>query len=81
MKTTVDIPDSLLKEVRHLAAREHATFRDLVEEGLRRVTSDRKRRSPFRLRKVSFRGKGLHARMADASWQQIRDAAYDGRGA
>lgn len=53
----------------------------LVEEGLRRVTAERKRAKPFKLRKVSFRGEGLQPGMAGASWQQIRDAAYEGRGA
>lgn len=81
MKTTVEIPDSLLKQVRSLASQEHTTMRALVEEGLRRITAERKRAKPFKLRKVSLRGKGLQPRMADASWQQIRDAAYEGRGA
>jgi len=81
MKTTVEIPDSLLKEVRNLAAQEQTTLRVLVEEGLRRVTTERKRVTRFKLRKVAFRGKGLHPRMAGASWQQVRDAAYEGRGA
>ena len=81
MKTTVEIPDSLLKEVRSLAARERTTMRVLVEEGLRRVTRERRRATLFKLRKVAFRGKGLQPRMAGASWQQIRDAAYEGRGA
>jgi hypothetical protein len=81
MKTTVEIPDALLKEVRSLAAQENKTLKILVEEGLRRVTTERKRATPFKLRRVSFRGKGLQSRMASASWQQIRDAAYEGRGA
>jgi hypothetical protein len=81
MKTTVEIPDSLLKEVRNLATQERTTLRILVEEGLRRVTTERKRTTPFKLRKVSFRGKGLQPRMAGASWQQVRDAVYEGRGA
>ena len=81
MKTTVEIPDALLKEVRNVAAQEHTTLRVLVEEGLRRVTAERHRARPFKLRKVSFRGKGLQARMEGASWQQVRDAAYEGRGA
>jgi hypothetical protein len=81
MKTTVEIPNSLMKQVRKLAAQEHTTLRALVEEGLRRVTTERQRATPFKLRKVSFRGKGLQPGMAGASWQQIRDAAYEGRGA
>lgn len=81
MKTTVEISDSLLKQVKSLASKEHTTVKALVEEGLRRITAERQRAKPFKLRKVSFRGNGLQPQMAGASWQQIRDAAYQGRGA
>ena len=81
MKTTVEIPDSLLEQARRLASKERTTVRALVEEGLRRVVADHKRARPFKLRKVSFKGNGLQPQMAGAAWQQIRDAAYQGRGA
>jgi hypothetical protein len=81
MKTTVEIPDSLLDEVRRVALREGRTVRALVEEGLRRVLAERKRTRVFRLRKASFKGKGLQPHVAGASWDQIRDTAYEGRGA
>jgi Bacterial antitoxin of type II TA system, VapB len=81
MKTTVEIPDSLLDQAKRLAAQEHTTVRALVEEGLRRIMTERKRARSFKLRKVSFKGNGLQPQMAGASWPQIRDAAYEGRGA
>ena len=81
MKTTIEIPDSLLQEAKRLASQEHTTVRALAEEGLRRIMAERKGAKPFKLRKVSFRGRGLQPRMADTAWQQIRDAAYAGRGA
>ena len=80
MKTTVEIPDSLLRQVKNLAAKELTTVRALVEEGLRRIASERKRAKPFKLRKATFRGKGLQPRMAGAPWAQIRDTIYEGRG-
>jgi hypothetical protein len=81
MKTTVEITDSLLKQAKSIASREHTTVKALVEEGLRRVVAERQQASHFKLRKVSFQGNGLQPRMAGASWQEIRDAAYEGRGA
>ena len=81
MKTTIEISDSLLKEVKSVASREHTTVRALVEEGLRRITAERKRAKPFKLRKVSMDGHGLQSGMAGASWHQIRDASYEGHGA
>ena len=56
MKTTVEISDSLLREVRRLAAREGVTLRTLVERGLHHVLSETKHRAPFKLRRASFKG-------------------------
>ena len=80
MKTTVEIPNSLLQQAKRLASKERTSVKALVEEGLRRVMAERRAVKPFQLRKVSFKGRGLQPAMADASWQRIRDAAYEGRG-
>jgi len=81
MKTTIQIPDSLFDEARRLAEREHTTLKALVEQGLRRTVAERRRQGAFRLRKASFKGKGLQVRVAGASWEQIREMSYEGRGA
>lgn len=80
MKTTIEISDSLLEEAKKLAAKEGTTVRAFVEQGLRRVLSERKRRGVFRLRKASFKGNGLQPGVASESWDRIRDAIYEGRG-
>jgi CRISPR/Cas system-associated protein Csm6 len=79
MKTTVNISDSLLDEARALAAQERTTVTALIEEGLRKTLRDRKRKGRFRLRKASFKGKGLNPDLADASWEKIRKLAYEER--
>lgn len=81
MKTTIEISDPLLREARELAAREGITFRTLVERGLRRVIAERKPDTPFKLRRASFKGRGLQADLRNASWDKLRDLAYEGRGA
>ena len=81
MKTTVEIPDSLLDQGRQLGLQEGTTVRALVEEGLRRIVAEHKRAKVFKLRKASFRGKGLQPQMAGAEWREIRDTIYEGRGA
>ena len=81
MKTTVEISDSLLREIRTLAAREGVTLRTLVERGLHRVVADSMGRAPFKLRRASFKGNGLQTEFRGASWEKIRDAAYEDRGA
>ncbi len=80
MKTTVEIPNSLLDEAKRLATREKTSLKSLIEEGLRRVIAERDPGRKFKLRKVSFKGQGLQPEMADASWQRIRDTIYEGRG-
>ena len=80
MKTTIQISDSLFEEARKLAHRERTTLKALVEQGLRRIISERKRRNGFRLRKVTFHGQGMQPPLAGASWEHIRELSYEGRG-
>ncbi len=80
MKTTVHISDSLLEEARKIAHQEQTTVKALIEEGLRRTINDRKRRGAFRLRKATFKGKGLHPDAVGVSWEKIREMAYEDRG-
>ena len=80
MKTTIDISDALLREARKVAARHAMTLRALVEQGLRKVLAEKSRRVPFRQRKASFNGRGLRAELRDATWEDVRDLIYKGRG-
>lgn len=80
MKTTVDIPDSLLEEAKKIAAKQRTSVRALIEQGLRHVLGKYKKPQPFQLRKVSFKGKGLHPPLKGESWDRIRELAYEGRG-
>jgi hypothetical protein len=80
MKTTIDIPDALMRRCKRFAAREGTTFRSLVEDGLGRLLDERTRRAPFKLRPVKFGGGGFQAGIDETSWDRIREAAYEGRG-
>ncbi len=80
MKTTVHIPDTLMEEARKIAAQERTTVKALIEEGLRRVIDERKQEKKFRLRKATFKGKGLQPQVADSAWEKIREISYEGRG-
>jgi hypothetical protein len=81
MKTTIEISDPLLREARKLAEREGLTLRALVERGLRRVVTETKTVAPFKLRRATFKGKGLQADAHVDSWDRLRDLTYEGRGA
>ena len=81
MKTTVEISDPLLRDARKVAAREGTTLRALIEQGLRHILSEKKKpQRAFKLRDASFKGRGLHPDMQGASWEQILDKIYEGRG-
>jgi hypothetical protein len=80
MKTTLEISDPLLREARKIAIRERTTLRALVEQGLRQVVADKKQSPAFRLRKASFKGRGLRSELEDAGWERLRDLSYEGRG-
>ena len=80
MKTTIDIAKALLDEARRQADRRGTTMRALVEEGLRRVLKEGARPGTFSLRKVTFKGRGLHGDVADAGWDEIRRRIYEERG-
>lgn len=81
MKTTIELSDKLLDEARKLAAAQGVPVRELVERGLRHVVAEAKRPpAPFVLRKASFKGKGLRPELQGASWDRLRELAYEGRG-
>jgi hypothetical protein len=80
MKTTVNISDSLLREVRKVAAREGVTLRVLIERGLHHVLREAKGPKPLRLRRASFRGEGLRPERSAGSWKELRDLAYENHG-
>jgi hypothetical protein len=80
MKTTVEIADPLLNDARKLAAREGVTLRTLVERGLSRVVRESKKPAAFKLRSAAFKGRGLQEEFRDAVWEEVSEAAYEGRG-
>lgn len=78
MKTTLDLPDSLLAEAKAVARERRLTLRQLMEEGLREaVGRHRGPASAFQLRDAS---RDLGALLMDEDWSRIREAIYAGRG-
>jgi Bacterial antitoxin of type II TA system, VapB len=77
MKTTVNLPDELVREAQELARRERTTLRELIETGLRAVVKQGSAGTAFVLHDASVDGHGLQPAFRGASWEQIRDAIYD----
>jgi hypothetical protein len=81
MKTTLVIADDLFEKVQEVARREKTTFRALTERGLKLVLEEYRRQANRRLPPlVTVRGHGLRRAFQHATWEQIRDESYRGRG-
>lgn len=80
MRMTVESSDPLLPEALEMAAREGVTWRALIERGLHRVITEAKPSAPFKLRRASFKGKGLMPELRDPSWAHLHGLTYEGRG-
>jgi hypothetical protein len=81
MQKTVEVSGDLLAEVMLIARRDGVSLCDVVESALRNEIARRTSEAMFTLRDASFGGDGLQPGFADATWAQVRDAAYKGRGA
>jgi hypothetical protein len=76
MKTTVNLPDELLRTAQEIARRDSTTVTELIETGLRSELKQRSGESTFVLEDASVDGQGLQPAFRDAGWEQVRDAIY-----
>jgi hypothetical protein len=81
MRTTLDLPDPLLRKAKKLARERKVPFRAIVAEALTRFLERPEPETSFTLPDRSFHGDGLVAELGDGAWERIRDLAYEGRGA
>ncbi len=77
MKTTVEIPDVLFRRAKKYCAEKGVPFRNLIEDGLRRMLEPPPATRPFRLKPFGFRGEGL---AGPSDWSEVREIIYEGRG-
>ncbi len=79
MKTTVELPDELLREARRTARAEGTTLKSLLEEGLRAALERHRQTRIFVLRDASVGGAGLQPGARNASWSDLREIIYGDR--
>lgn len=77
MKTTVEIPDALLRQAKRLAAKKGIPVRELIEQGLRHAIAEHAKPKKSAFRQITFGGGGLTAEFQNAPWSKIREAAYE----
>ena len=80
MKTTVEIAEDLFARTREVAQREGTTLRNLIEEGLRFVLTQREKKAAYRWPDLSVGGEGLSPEIEEGGWERVRDRMYEGRG-
>ncbi|MEO8889108.1 MAG: DUF2191 domain-containing protein [Jatrophihabitantaceae bacterium] len=80
MKTTFDIPEPLLREVQQLARERKTTTKSLVEQALIRLLDTETHTEPFTLKDASYGSGGLSPEFENASWREVLDESYRGRG-
>jgi hypothetical protein len=80
-KTTIELPDGLLRDAKKVALAQRTSVKALIEQGLRAVVRERLRRRRFTLRRASFKGDGLVAGRSLQDWAAMRDEIYAERGA
>jgi hypothetical protein len=72
VKTTLDIQDALLERAKRYAMRAHRPPRKIVEEGLRRVISERSAQDAYELPDAAVGDPNGDDPLEALSWQDLR---------
>ena len=81
MKTTIEIPDPLFREIKKVAAERGTTIKILLETALRQMLKGSGgKQGVFKLRQASFKGEGLCEGLLEGDWDEVRSHIYSGRG-
>ena len=78
MKTTFDLPESLVRDVKRIAKDRGTTAREIVQQALTKAVEDADAQKPFTLRDSSVPG-WLAPEFADTSFQELLEESYGDR--
>ena len=74
MKTSFDLSESLLHQVKQLAKQRGTTTKSLVEEALMKLLAEAdESATSFTLRDVSFGSGGMAVEFVHGGWERLRD--------
>ena len=78
VKTTVELPDSLMRDAKAFAAKRGIPLREVFQQGLEAVLRNGSAPSkPYRMKTITTDGEGLQVQ---GGWDEIRSMIYEGRG-
>jgi len=81
MRTSIDIPEPLLRQARAVARKRKTTLRAVFLDGLRQaVAAESPSRAPYALPDATFGAGGVHEGIDLSDWDRVRELAYSGRG-
>jgi hypothetical protein len=80
MRTSIDIPDPLLRRARKLARARGTTLRQLFLDGLRFVVERDSGGSPYQMKDCSFGEGGLADGLSWTDSERMNELAYGDRG-
>ncbi len=80
MKTTVNLPPSLMARAKRHALEHGLTLKEVIERGIHLVLSKREISRDFKLKDFSVAGNGLQPGVSLSDWDSIRKEIYKGRG-
>jgi len=78
MKTTFDLPESLVRDVKRIAKDRGTTAREIVQQALTKAVEDADAQKPFTLRDSSVPG-WLAPEFAYTSFQELLEESYGDR--
>jgi len=77
MKTSFDLSESLLHQVKQLAKQRGTTTKSLVEEALMKLLAEADdATTSFTLRDVTFGSGGMAMEFVHGGWERLRDEIY-----
>ena len=81
MKTTVEINDVLISQLKHKASLKNTTMKELMEKAILLYLDQQKRSEvQYKFKNNSFKGNGVCEGVEEGAWEKIRSEIYEGRG-
>ena len=81
MKTTVELNDVLISQIKQQAREKSTTMKDLMEAALRQYLDNQNGlKKQFRFKNHSFKGNGICDGVEEGAWENLRSTIYEGRG-
>ena len=81
MKTTVEINDVLINQLKQNAHEKNTTMKELMEKAiLLYLDQQKKLKGQYKFKNNSFKGNGVCEGVEEGAWEKIRSEIYEGRG-